>query len=600
MAESAGPFDPYHKWLGIPPREQPPHHYRLLGLDLFESDEEVIESAARRLIAFCEQNSQGPHAAAARRVVFEIAAARLCLLDPEKRAEYDTQLKARQAATRTSAGVGRSPTSRAVGKAEPRSAPPPARPVSAPAANNPQSVAPPSPVTSDPFDFTSEVANQSRATKRPKGQKRSHDSSSAELDAMLAGLESSPAAPPPPPPAPRRLHLAPSAPPPPTAADEMENFFGSLEQPPVPSSNRRTRDARARPQPVQGNVVQGKPGKKGKQRDTKNLLVVGGLAAVALLLMAVGAFIFLRMGDSEDVAKADKQEQVSGDVPASTATNDEAAIAEDVAVEDPKAEIESPAVGTSADSAESSEKLELTVDPSQRALEICATGGDEVELKKLIAGGANLEETDTNGRTPLRLAVMGKDLPLIKVLLNAKAEVNTRDAGGETPLMSAAQHGDVKLVKLLIDSGADPNLATSGKRRGTTPLHVAARYGHTAVALLLIERSAKLDAQNPDGVSPLMVAAWNGHAATALALIEKGAETKSILDIVGQTPLMYAARGGNAEIVEAMLKAGADVGPKSKRGSTAVSIAESTPRTNAKVIAKLKQVAGEEAPVLDF
>ena len=29
-------FDPYHKWLGISPKDQPPHHYRLLGIDLFE------------------------------------------------------------------------------------------------------------------------------------------------------------------------------------------------------------------------------------------------------------------------------------------------------------------------------------------------------------------------------------------------------------------------------------------------------------------------------------------------------------------------------------------------------------------------------------
>jgi hypothetical protein len=25
-------FDPYHVWLGIPPHEQPPNHYRLLGI----------------------------------------------------------------------------------------------------------------------------------------------------------------------------------------------------------------------------------------------------------------------------------------------------------------------------------------------------------------------------------------------------------------------------------------------------------------------------------------------------------------------------------------------------------------------------------------
>ena len=31
-------FDPYHAWLGIPPEQQPPNHYQLLGLQVFEPD----------------------------------------------------------------------------------------------------------------------------------------------------------------------------------------------------------------------------------------------------------------------------------------------------------------------------------------------------------------------------------------------------------------------------------------------------------------------------------------------------------------------------------------------------------------------------------
>ena len=41
-------FDPYLNWLGIPPHEQPPNFYRLLGVVLFESNPEVIEQAADR------------------------------------------------------------------------------------------------------------------------------------------------------------------------------------------------------------------------------------------------------------------------------------------------------------------------------------------------------------------------------------------------------------------------------------------------------------------------------------------------------------------------------------------------------------------------
>ena len=44
-------FDPYHKWLAIPPEEQPPNHYRLLGVSPFESDPDVIENAADQRMA---------------------------------------------------------------------------------------------------------------------------------------------------------------------------------------------------------------------------------------------------------------------------------------------------------------------------------------------------------------------------------------------------------------------------------------------------------------------------------------------------------------------------------------------------------------------
>ena len=52
-------FDPYYKWLGIPPKDQPPHHYRLLGLELLESDAEVIDAAANRLMEYLQGMAVG-------------------------------------------------------------------------------------------------------------------------------------------------------------------------------------------------------------------------------------------------------------------------------------------------------------------------------------------------------------------------------------------------------------------------------------------------------------------------------------------------------------------------------------------------------------
>ena len=86
-------FDPYYKWLGIPPKDQPPNHYRLLALDLLESDAEVIDAAANRQMAYLQQRAIGKHAALSQKLLNEIAAARLCLLNPRKKTEYDAELK---------------------------------------------------------------------------------------------------------------------------------------------------------------------------------------------------------------------------------------------------------------------------------------------------------------------------------------------------------------------------------------------------------------------------------------------------------------------------------------------------------------------------
>ena len=45
-------FDPYYEWLGIPPKDQPAHHYRLLGVELFEEHRSAIDAAANRLMAY--------------------------------------------------------------------------------------------------------------------------------------------------------------------------------------------------------------------------------------------------------------------------------------------------------------------------------------------------------------------------------------------------------------------------------------------------------------------------------------------------------------------------------------------------------------------
>lgn len=88
-------FDPYRRWLGIPQAEQPPHHYRLLGIGLFEDDPDVIEEAADRQMAHVQTHRTGKYSALSQKLLNELAAAKLCLLNKQSKTAYDLELRSR-------------------------------------------------------------------------------------------------------------------------------------------------------------------------------------------------------------------------------------------------------------------------------------------------------------------------------------------------------------------------------------------------------------------------------------------------------------------------------------------------------------------------
>ena len=87
-------FDPYYEWLGIPPKDQPAHHYRLLGVELFEEHRSAIDAAANRLMAYLQELSNGEDAVSAQKLLNEVSAARVCLLNAKQKVSYDRKLKA--------------------------------------------------------------------------------------------------------------------------------------------------------------------------------------------------------------------------------------------------------------------------------------------------------------------------------------------------------------------------------------------------------------------------------------------------------------------------------------------------------------------------
>ncbi len=87
------PFDPYQKWLGKPEAECHASLYALLGLQLFEADEDVIANAADQRIVFVRQQATGANKAVAKQIVGELVAAQRCLLNAATKAQYDAGLR---------------------------------------------------------------------------------------------------------------------------------------------------------------------------------------------------------------------------------------------------------------------------------------------------------------------------------------------------------------------------------------------------------------------------------------------------------------------------------------------------------------------------
>src|SRR4051812_22574004 len=96
MTQKSSSSDYYTDWLGIPAGPRPPNHYALLGLRLFEANlKKVSEAAAARLRMVRQYGLKYPEESTA--LLNAIAAAEVCLLDPDSKRKYDQAFQIRLA-----------------------------------------------------------------------------------------------------------------------------------------------------------------------------------------------------------------------------------------------------------------------------------------------------------------------------------------------------------------------------------------------------------------------------------------------------------------------------------------------------------------------
>lgn len=217
-------------------------------------------------------------------------------------------------------------------------------------------------------------------------------------------------------------------------------------------------------------------------------------------------------------------------------------------------------------------------------------------VKLLLDGGAQLENAETGGRTPLHLAVEGiknhnpavnkvstrrkGDLAVVEVLLNRGAYVNSLDANGATVLFKACQQNVVHLVSLLLRHGANSNLTTGGKY----PLVAACRNENTELVRLLLDHGASANVQLPcnatcsDARVPLCIAARSRNGELMKLLLSHGADVNST-DYDGQTALHLVASCNDASAqrcVDLLLDYEADAHALSKKKETPLYVACAT------------------------
>ena len=124
-------------------------------------------------------------------------------------------------------------------------------------------------------------------------------------------------------------------------------------------------------------------------------------------------------------------------------------------------------------------------------------------------------------------------------------------------MLAASRENDSVTLEKLLACPRDPNVLHTD---GGTPLHHAARAGHTEPMRLLLEAGAEKDARDTEvqGYTPLLVAALNCQADSVALLIQAGADTDLATLDYGGTALHFAALSGHVEVARLLIEGGAD------------------------------------------
>jgi ankyrin repeat protein len=193
-------------------------------------------------------------------------------------------------------------------------------------------------------------------------------------------------------------------------------------------------------------------------------------------------------------------------------------------------------------------------------------------------------------------AIKAGEFERVKAMVSADPTlIDARSRTGESAILTAVYHRQKEIVNLLVARGAALSIfeaCAAGELEraerlvsaetineysadGWTPLHLAAFFGHTKIAELLLSHDADVTARsrNPNGNTPLHAALAANHKFVAGLLIGGGADVNAP-DAQGWRPLHLAAANNNLDAIKALIAQGADVAAGNGEGKTPLSLAQ--------------------------
>ena len=191
-------------------------------------------------------------------------------------------------------------------------------------------------------------------------------------------------------------------------------------------------------------------------------------------------------------------------------------------------------------------------------------------VKMLAAAGADPFICDEDGSTVLHHAVL-QSPEILEFIIGLFSNIDIRSNSGMTPLALAVVWGKTISAEILLKAGADPNFRDN---MGHTALMIAAYSGNTCdveITRLLVKYGADLTLCSDSGEDCAHLASSCGRFRVLKLFLEYGMDINS-LDKHGFTGIMRAAQKIDLDTIEKLIEMGADLNVKTKRGEDLSSI----------------------------